>query len=57
MVKNMQIKRDDYRAIKKMNKPQLTAYLSRIWRRGYEEGLKANKITISKSATEEAVEE
>ena len=36
-----QMKRDDYKAIKHMDKATLTAYLKRIYTRGYEAGLKA----------------
>ena len=35
------MKRDDYKAVKRMNKEQLTAYLKRIYMRGYEAGLEA----------------
>ena len=33
-----QMRRDDYRTVKHMNKVELTAYLTRVWRRGYEAG-------------------
>jgi len=35
------IKRDDYKAIRKMDRVQLSEYLSRVWKRGYAEGIKA----------------
>ena len=35
------LKRDDYKAIKHMDKAKLTAYLGRIYMRGFEAGLKA----------------
>ena len=35
------MKREDYKAIKHMNKQQLTAYLQRVFMRGYEAGQKA----------------
>jgi len=35
------MKREDYKAIKHMDKAALTAYLSRVYMRGYEAGLKA----------------
>jgi len=35
------VKRDDYRAIKRMNRLELEAYLKRLYQRGYENGLKA----------------
>jgi hypothetical protein len=37
----MQMKREDYKAVKHMNKDQLTNYLQRVYTRGYEAGLKA----------------
>jgi len=53
---NSGMKRDDYKAIKRMNKAELTAYLSRVYMRGYEAGLKAaaptyaGKITTDENA-------
>ena len=47
----MQMKRDDYKAIKHMDKKQLTEYLSRVYRRGYEAGLKAGMAQAAKVAT------
>lgn len=35
------IKRDDYKAIKRMDRIQLSEYLTRVWKRGYEAGKKA----------------
>lgn len=32
------IKRTDYKAIKKMDRIQLSDYLNRIWKRGFEKG-------------------
>lgn len=32
------IKRDDYKAIKRMDRMQLSEYLSRVWKRGYKAG-------------------
>ena len=32
------IKRTDYKAIKNMNREQLSEYLSRVWKRGFEKG-------------------
>lgn len=37
----MEMKREDYKAVKHMDKAQLTAYLARVYRRGYEAGVKA----------------
>ena len=41
--------RSDYKAIKHMNKEQLTQYMARIYQRGYEAGLKAAKPAVSSS--------
>lgn len=35
------LKREDYKAIKHMNKDQMEYYLERIYQRGYEDGVKA----------------
>ena len=35
------MKREDYKAIKHMNKEELEAYLKRIYERGYREGVSA----------------
>lgn len=35
--------REDYKAVKRMDKKQMEDYLQRIYRRGYEAGLKAAK--------------
>ena len=43
------IKRDDYKAIKRMDRSQLSEYLRRIWMRGFEAGQKAIKINTSKT--------
>lgn len=37
----MKMKREDYKAVKRMNNEQLYEYLQRIFRRGYESGFKA----------------
>ena len=50
------MKREDYKKVKSMNRLQLTVYLSRIWQRGYEAGLKGI-VKSSKSQQQEAVEE
>lgn len=48
-----QMKREDYKAIKHMNKIELAAYLGRIWRRGYEAGTKAaDKVTNEAKSSE-----
>ncbi|WP_298031585.1 hypothetical protein [uncultured Dysosmobacter sp.] len=45
-----QMKREDYKAVKHMSKIELTAYLGRIWRRGYEAGLKAGAKAANENA-------
>lgn len=35
------MRREDYKAVKHMNKEELTAYLERIYKRGFEVGYKA----------------
>ena len=35
------LKRADYKAIKRMDREAMTAYLTRLYRRGYEAGVKA----------------
>ena len=42
----MPMKRDDYKAVKRMNREQMSAYLQRIYRRGYDAGIKS--LTASK---------
>ena len=42
------MKRNDYKAIKHMNKEQMTMYLHRIYLRGYEAGLRAAGYTAPK---------
>lgn len=41
------IKRADYKAIKSMDRRELTEYLSRVWKRGYEAGRKSLAVNIS----------
>jgi len=50
------IKRDDYKAIKRMDRIQLSEYLSRVWKRGYEAGKKAIKVTTPPPEKEEAAD-
>ena len=49
------IKRDDYKAIKRMDRSQLSEYLRRVWMRGYEAGQKAIKINTSQSPQKEDI--
>lgn len=44
-----EISREDYKAIKHMNKVELTHYLSRIYKRGYEAG----SVAAQKAAAEQ----
>lgn len=37
------LKREDYKAIKHMNRENMSAYLQKIYRRGFEAGIKASK--------------
>lgn len=41
MKQSQQISREDYKAVKHMDKVQMTAYLQRVYRRGYEAGVAA----------------
>lgn len=47
-----QMKRDDYRAVKRMNREQMSAYLTRIYERGYMAAMKQ----MNEKATGAAVE-
>lgn len=38
------LKREDYKTIKRMDRKQMDEYLARVYRRGYDAGLKASKI-------------
>lgn len=42
------MKREDYKAVKHMNKEELTAYLERIYKRGFEVGYKAGVEDLAK---------
>lgn len=37
------LKREDYKAIKHMNREEMTRYLYRVWQRGFEAGVKSIK--------------
>jgi len=57
-MKSIGIKRDDYKAIKRMDRIQLTEYLTRVWKRGYEAGKKAIAVNVTpQPENKEAVEE
>lgn len=48
------LRREDYKAIKHMDKAQLTNYLSRIYMRGYEAGQKAVQAALPSVPAEDA---
>lgn len=50
------IKREDYKAVKHMDRVQLAYYLGRIYRRGYEAGYKAGKDGTIAAPDEPATE-
>lgn len=47
----MAMKREDYKAIKHMDKAQLTAYLERVYRRGFDAGVRAMAEKTGHSVT------
>lgn len=51
------LKREDYKAIKRMDRKELSEYLERVYWRGFEAGKKAITVNTSHSETKEAVEE
>ena len=58
MEQSKQISREDYKAIKHMDKVQLTAYLQRIYRRGYMDGVTATaEAAANEQKSEEAIVE
>ena len=46
-----QMRREDYKTIKHMDKVALAAYLSRVWKRGYDAGIKAAQAKTGAPAT------
>ncbi len=42
------LKRDDYKTIKHMNREDLTKYLYRIYRRGFDAGVESTKGKVTK---------
>ena len=46
----MKLKREDYKAVKHMDRTALTAYLTRVYIRGYEAGQKAAQAASASSA-------
>ena len=59
MKQAQQMSREDYKAVKHMDKVQMIAYLQRIYRRGYEAGVKpeATPQKAEQAAAEAVVEE
>jgi len=49
------LKREDYKAIKRMSKPELIAYLMRIFKRGYECGFNEAKKTVAGTKHDESI--
>lgn len=44
-----QMRREDYKTIKHMDKATLAAYLSRVWKRGYDTGYTSHESGVSAS--------
>ena len=44
--------RNDYKKIKNMNREQLSDYLARMWKRGYDTGIKATNSSMSTDKNE-----
>lgn len=44
------MKREDYKAVKHMDKAKMDAYLQRIYQRGYENGIKAMSAQLKGTA-------
>lgn len=58
MKQSQQISREDYKAIKHMDKVQLTAYLQRVYHRGYMDGVAATaEAAANEQKSEEAIVE
>lgn len=49
-----EISREDYKAIKHMDKVVLAAYLSRVWKRGYDAGYQAAVKSVAPQLREAA---
>lgn len=49
-----QLRREDYKTIKHMDKAQLTAYLQRVYRRGYDAGYLAAVKSVAPQLREAA---
>lgn len=58
MKQSQQLSREDYKAIKHMDKVQLTAYLQRVYNRGYMDGVTATaEAAANEQKSEEAIVE
>lgn len=42
------LKRDDYKTIKHMNREDMTKYLYRVYRRGFDAGVESTKCKVTK---------
>lgn len=42
------MKREDYKAVKRMSREQMTKYLYAVWRRGFEAGVESTKGRVTK---------
>lgn len=49
-----EISREDYKAIKHMDKVALASYLSRVWKRGYDAGYQAAVKSVAPQLREAA---
>lgn len=49
-----QMRREDYKTIKHMDKATLAAYLSRVWKRGYDAGYQAAVKSVAPQLREAA---
>lgn len=49
-----EISREDYKTIKRMDKATLAAYLSRVWKRGYDAGYQAAVKSVAPQLREAA---
>lgn len=54
MKQSQQISREDYKAVKHMDKVQLTAYLQRVYKRGYDAGYQAAVKSVAPQLKEAA---
>lgn len=50
------LKREDYKAIKRMDKQQMEEYLTKVYQRGYDAGIKSMTASKRESVPEEKVQ-